>query len=233
MTILVAPSEPPELRALGDYSPLAERYGCDVLFLTEQGQMVGVQRKEIHDLVSSLGERLNRELAKAAPCDVRVLLIEGEWRWTANGESLAFGSKYGRVLDRRSYDGLIRSVQHLGYWVVTTDNLLHTVEWVTHAAAWFDRSEHTSLNVRGNGPRDMFGSRDHTYQRTWLWQSFEGIGAIQAKELDAYFNGIFPAAWAYSYEDWMKMAKPDGCKGIGVKRAQALWDAFQGQVVTT
>jgi ERCC4-type nuclease len=229
--MLVSAAEPPTLRALGQFSPLCEQYGADIMYLTTNGELVGVQRKEIHDLVSSLGERLNRELAKMAGLDVRVLLVEGEWRWTANGDALSLGS-YGRKFSRKSYDGLIRAVQHQGIWVATTDNLSHTAEWLVASEDWFNHRDHTSLSTRPKPPRDMFGTRDSAGWRLHWWQTFEGIGAVQAKELDAHFEGQIPTTWFYdggvmSHADWIM--RVTGCKGIGKKRAEVMWDALNGR----
>lgn len=229
MSLLVAPSEPPELRALGTYSPLCEQHGSDYLYLTEQGEMCGVQRKAIEDLVSSLGERLNRELAKMTPLDVRVVLIEGLWMWTSTGDSLALGKYGARSFNRKSYNGLVLSLQHEGFWVVTTDHISHTAEWLTQAGAWLDRRQHTSLSTRPKPPRNMFGTRDSAEWRLHFWQTFEGIGIIQAKELDAHFNGRLPATWGMTRDEWMVLAKsPEkgGCRGIGKERAQKMWDAL-------
>lgn len=224
MTILVSAQEPAALRAIGGFSPLCEQYGSDILFLTQQGEICGVQRKAISDLVNSLGERLNRELAKMAPCDIRILLVEGCWRWTQDGESLSL--RANSRFHRHNYDGLIRAVQHDGFWVVTTDDLSHTIEWCTHAEGWFDKSAHVSLGTRPKPPRDMFGGRDSAGWRLHFWQTFEGIGAVQAKELDAHFNGKLPFAISMSRDEWM--AESTRCKGVGTKRAETIWKAMMG-----
>lgn len=224
MTILVSAQEPAALRAIGGFSPLCEQYGSDVLFLTQQGEIIGVQRKAISDLVSSLGERLNRELAKMAPCDIRILLIEGAWRWTQEGESLSL--RAGSRFRRPNYDGLIRAVQHDGIWVVTTDDLSHTIEWCTHAEGWFDKSRHVSLSTRPKPPKDMFGTRDSEGSRLWWWQWFEGLGAVQAKELDAHFHGQIPAGWTLPRDEFL--AEVQQCRGIGKKRAEKMWTQLMG-----
>jgi len=76
----------------------------------------------------------------------------------------------------------------------------------------------------------MFGTRDSLGWRLHFWQTFEGIGAVQAKELDAHFGGNLPASW-WTYDMDEFVAEITQCKGIGKKRAETMWTALMGKGV--
>jgi len=63
--MLVAPTEPMTLKALGTVSLVPEDYGSDFLWASPVFGLVGVQRKEASDFVASVMDgRLDKELAQ-------------------------------------------------------------------------------------------------------------------------------------------------------------------------
>ena len=73
--MLISPSEPAAIRALGTTCDIPERHGCDVLFVAHGGYW-GVQRKELKDFVASVNDdRLGKD-ANVAPVN-RLRLGEG------------------------------------------------------------------------------------------------------------------------------------------------------------
>jgi ERCC4-type nuclease len=139
--MLCAPSEPPLLKALGTYSSQCEAWGCDFLLPTKEG-WVGVQRKEVSDLVASVrGDRFGRELSQIAdaPLVTAFLVVEGH--------TSRFGDVFDRLAtySRAEFHGLVLSVQSRGIWVVNTLDLEETADWLTRLPVWLAREEHSSL----------------------------------------------------------------------------------------
>src|SRR5688572_29969153 len=119
---MVSAAEPKSLQGLGTYSPLPEQYGCDFLIPCPVG-MVGVQRKEIHDLIASRGDgRLVRELAQMKQLDIAVLLVEGRLKWTSDGKLLSSRTSWTRP----QHLGLLFSVQSSGIWVNSATDIQDT-----------------------------------------------------------------------------------------------------------
>lgn len=214
MTILVSPAEPPNLRAIGETSGLPEQYGADFL-VTSSGGLVGIQRKEVRDLVASLrGDRIARELGQSTALVRCVLVVEGDWEWTRTGESRAVPGFL-----RAQYDGFCLSIQNHGWWILTSDSMAGTARLVQHVASWFQKGNHSSLHGRPNH-RGMWGTASNRDWAVHLLQSFDGIGVEQAGRIWDHFEGV-PLAWTVD-KDAM-MAVP----GIGPGRADKLMGALE------
>ena len=67
--LLVAPTEPPQLKKLGKVSSVPESYGLDYMFITHNSLISGVQRKQFPgDFTSSLNDgRLGKEIVQMGP----------------------------------------------------------------------------------------------------------------------------------------------------------------------
>lgn len=174
---------------------------------------MGVQRKEIGDLISSVRDgRLGRQLVAMKQLELTVLLLEGRPRWT-NGGSLLSHENWTRT----QHNGLIWSVQSRGVWVNTSDDLTDTIAWLSLFQKWLekDRSKGSSLETRPKG-RDEFGQeargRDFGIH---LLQSFPGVGREVAGNIVDHFKGV-PIAWTVTPEELK------GVKGIGKGRANQL-----------
>lgn len=211
--MLISPTEPASLRATGRVSLVPENYGCDILLFSKSYGPVGVQRKELSDLISSVRDgRLGRQLVAMKQLELTVLLLEGRPRWTNDGSLLSHGN-----WTRTQHNGLIWSVQSRGVWVNTSDDLTDTIAWLSLFQKWLekDRTKGSSLETRPKG-RDEFGKeargRDFGIH---LLQSFPGVGREVAGNVVDHFKGV-PLQWTVSAEELKQV------KGIGEGRAKQL-----------
>lgn len=219
MRPLVAPSEPAALKALGTVSSLPEKVGCDVLAWVA-GKKCGVQRKEVGDLLKSVGDgRLAKELAQmqAANVAARLLVVEGRVRWTGDGVMVG---QWGAEWTRAQWAGLLWSVQEMGAWVSFTDDVAGTVEEVQWFFAWCAR-EHRSLHTRP-GPGSMWGARATGEEwAQWALQGMPGVGPkLAARVMQAF--GRVPLRWDVGRDELLAV------EGMGPKKVDALWRLFNG-----
>jgi len=108
--IFVSPAEPSAIRTHFEVSSVCEQHGADFMFSSPHG-MIGVQRKEVRDLVASIrDDRIAREIGQSRQLAQLVLIVEGDWKWKRNNES-------GRVdgFTRQQFDGLMLSFQSHGW----------------------------------------------------------------------------------------------------------------------
>ena len=210
--MLVSPTEPEELKALGIVSSLPEEYGADFLWGTPHG-IVGVQRKAVPDLLASLSDgRLAVDLARLDSCDAAVLVMEGRTRWTADNRLI------DRAYRREAWEALLLSVQFsAGVPVVRTDSLSDTVFWLRCAVEWFSKETHRSLRTRPK-TTDSWGVYNFS---THMLQSFPGIGPELAERIVRHFGGV-PLRWTVTERELMSV------KGIGQERARAMIRALEG-----
>jgi ERCC4-type nuclease len=210
--MLIAPTEPGIIKALGTSSTMPEKYGADVLHLPGRG-IVGIQRKEVSDLVSSMRDgRFAKELAQMAALHRGLLLIEGAWYWAGDGQSAAV-----RGFTRDQYHGLCLSVQAQGFWIIETTDLGDTVRFLERFPAWASRQNHDSLLARPKAT-SRWGSPDSAEWGVHFWQSFDGISIKRAKALYAKLG--LPLAWTCTEDDLL------GVEGIGKVTAKKLWEAL-------
>ena len=203
----IAPTEPLELRALGETSSLPDVHGSDIAFAGPNG-LVGVQRKTLADLVASLRDgRLAEASARMRLLDVRVLLVEGEPRWSRTGHLLN-----ARVrISRDALRGVLLSAQQRGMWVITTASLGQTIDALVHLRSWIAKRRHTSFDTRPPTAAEL-GSR------AWgahLLQSFPLVGPVVAGAIWDHFGGV-PLHWSCTAEELA------GVRGVGPIRARQL-----------
>lgn len=207
MGLLISPTEPAELRALGDVSSAPEVYGADFLVI-EGGKVCGVQRKTIIDLIASLNDgRLHEDVLKLQILPVRVLVIEGPVE--VDSRHVKVGR---REFGRTSWWGLMLSVQQRGIWVVNTDSLNETATFLHHLGTWVEKDKHTSLDTRP-GPAGPWG---HARNMDWalhLLQGFAGMGPESAKSIYRHFGGV-PLRWTVGEKDLTRVP------GVGKTRAR-------------
>lgn len=166
---------------------LPEKYGADILFLSHLG-LVGIQRKEIDDLVSSIqvGGRLQEQLAKMNQLDVKILLVEGDPSWTTDG-----------VLQSRSHwtlahhNGTLWSVQSMGFWVGQTKSMTQTCAWLKMLEVWL-RKRHDSL-LRRPKVKPTWGDRDN---KDWSIGILSQLPGVSLKRAEAIFDKVgLPLVW--------------------------------------
>lgn len=213
--MLIAPSEPASLRTLGTYSPLPESLGCDFLVPCPSG-MVGIQRKEIHDLIASRADgRLARELAQMKQLDIAILLVEGRLRWTSDGVLSTSRSKW----TRSQHLGLLFSVQSGGVWINSSESIQESREYLLQLEKWFMKTTHKGLMTRPK-PQTIWGDRQDRDWAIHTIQSVDGVGPEMAGRIFDMYG--LPFTMTVSVEDLLKV------DGIGRKRAEKIVRAFNG-----
>lgn len=169
--MLISPSEPAELRAIGRTTMAPERYGADILWAQPGIGLVGVQRKEFPgDFLASVGSRLPTQLAKMARLDLAVLVLEGRGTWSTDGE-LAHG--WGQSYTRSQHRRYLCSVRARGIWVEQTESLADTIEFLGDLAAWAAKPKHHSLAQRDGPKRNGWG---RVSSKAWQIHLVQGIG---------------------------------------------------------
>lgn len=202
------------LRALGTSSQAPERFGADVLLTTKSYGAVGIQRKEVNDLIASIHDgRLQKELQQMKTLGLGVLLVEGTLRWTEDGQLLS--SSPWTV---SQHLGVMWSVQSRGFWIASTDHLRATCNYISTFTRWLAKSQTSSLNKRP-GATSVWGSVNSRDWALHLLQSFQGIGYDLATAIYDHF-GRLPLTWTVNELDLQQVP------GIGPKRAQNLIDAL-------
>lgn len=214
--MLVAPTEPPILKELGTVSLVPEEYGCDFLLTSPVWGLVGVQRKEVKDLIASVKDgRLAKELGQMQRLRTRLLIVEGQTRWTNDGVLL---SQYG-TWTQAQHHGTLWSVQLHGCWTSSTNSVSETSKLLSLFQGWTRKDRHSSLTTRPKTlVRDEWGGAGNREWGIHFWQSFRGIGPETAASL--YDSVGVPIEWTIGLEDLLQV------KGVGKVRAKELLRAF-------
>jgi len=185
--MLVSPAEPEPLRKLGTVSSVTEKYGADFIILSPLFGRVGVQRKEIRDLVASLHDgRVEREIWQQKGLDQAIWLIEGNLQWTQDGQSLL--SETRLTYTKTNHLGVILSLLSNGCWVLNSASLQDSIVLLSSLNRWLMKKKHTSLLRRPSASRQIAG--DLTDQRIHVMQGFNGFGYEKAKAVVEYFKGL-------------------------------------------
>lgn len=211
---LVAPTEPKPMHVLGKLSSLPERHGADVLLHVAGGVgWVGVQRKEMSDLVASVNDgRLAKEVQqmRAGFLSRAVLVVEGRPKWTLDGALVSGFTNW----TRDQHLALLFSVQAEGVWVGGTDDVAGTVSYVRALDGWLRKSKHTAL-VRRPGPVSMWGKPTNEDYARHLVMGLPNVGPELARRIVEKFG--IPFRWKVGVEDLMTV------EGIGKKKAESIW----------
>lgn len=213
--MFVSAAEPASLRTLGPYSPLPEQYGSDFLVVCPLG-LVGVQRKEVHDLIASRADgRLARELAQMKQLDVAILLVEGRLKWTSDGSLSTSHTQW----TRDQHLGLLFSIQSNGVWVNSSESLGDSREYLSRLEKWMMKDKHSGSMTRPK-PQTIWGNRTDKDWACHAIQSVDGVGPEVAARIFDKFG--LPFTMTVTVEDLLTV------DGIGKKRAEKIVRAFNG-----
>jgi len=220
--LLVAPTEPRPLKALGTSSLTTERNGVDFLWgVGGQGRgrgLWGVQRKEVRDLLASLADgRLSRELGQMGRLTQAVLLIEGRLTWTLDGQLAA--AHPGSSISRPAFRALLYSVQARGVWVEYADSLADTAEVLRGLHSRSHKGGASSLAGRPK-PTGLWGTATSRDWAVHVLTSFEGVGPGLAAAILDHF-GRLPLAWTVDAAELQQV------RGLGKVRAARMVEALR------
>jgi ERCC4-type nuclease len=218
--VLISPTEPALLKDIGRVSSQPERYGADFLWASRVG-LVGVQRKEINDLVSSLRDgRLAKEMGQWSNLDLAILVVEGKMQWSTEGYLLST-----RQFTKAQLLGVLFSVQMTGAWSLQTETLSDTALVVKSLETWLSKDRHGTLRTRPKA-QGVWGSADNREWGIHLLQSFSGIGSEVAGRIYDHFSGV-PMEFTCTEEELMDV------QGIGRLRAMKMIEALSGNLTTS
>jgi len=181
-------------------------YSADYWFMTHDYKKVGIERKSVADLLSSLGTRISDQLFKMVEhFDFNILLIEGSWRMM--GDKMMSP----RGIEQWGWStvwNFLQSWQDKGVTLQLTTSEGHTIRRLNELYAYYQRPSHTGgLNRRTVGD-----------SRLLAFQS-GGIGPKLGQAILGKFGTLRIAANA-SIEDFLTIEK------IGQKKAEALYNYF-------
>lgn len=215
--MLVSSTERPPITSLGPTSQRPEKYGADILIASQLG-IIGVQRKEVADFVASVQDgRLAKEVQQLQHCDIAVIIIEGDWAWSLDGEWM---NNYARFT-QNAYESMLMSLQSSGIWVRTAYNANETVRVCKGIEAWANKPTHNSLLTRPK-PQGSWGAVGHRAYQVHLLQGIEGIGPELAGRIIDHFGGV-PLMWACTREQLLEVP------GLGKKKVDTMVAALEGE----
>ncbi len=220
---MVSPTErSSSVTELGMYSSLPELYGADILFTTFTTKLlVGVQRKEISDLIASLQDgRLGKEVAQLQQCDVKLLIVEGKQRWSNEGILLNV-YKNMKSFNKLQYRNALFSVRLRGVWVIESEDATDTAKICRQLDKFLDKDTHGSLLSRVSPKGDSWGRKGNRDWGIHVWTSFPGIGTTIAQDL--YDKVGLPFKLTVTREELMEI------KGMGKVRVDNLMKVLEGK----
>lgn len=191
---LIAPTEPPNLRAIGQVSMVTEHHGCDIIGVSTTA-IVGFQRKTPEDFLSSLSDgRLAKQIGQIHSSSIlnhAILILEGAFHWTSDGQLL---SSYNNGFQRSHLTNLLLQLQIQGLLLVTTDGLTDTISTVNSVMNSLSKTIHTSLLRRPKQSLTSWGTKNSSNYAQHILQSFDGIGPTTALAMFTTFGRI-PLKW--------------------------------------
>jgi ERCC4-type nuclease len=215
--MLVSPTEPILLRALGKTSLVPESYGCDFLFTSTEFGLVGIQRKELSDFVASVKDgRLSKELGQMKRLGLSLLVLEGRASWTNDG----FATWTPTQWTMSQHLGTMWSVQLSGCWIASSLTVTETSTLISAFTRWTAKPRHIALESRPSPAKDEWGKAGNREWAMHLLQGFKGVGPVQAAAIYDHFGSSVPLMWTTTIFDLMDVP------GIGQKRAEALWESL-------
>lgn len=122
-------------------------FTADYWFFTNDYKKVGIERKTIDDLVTSLGERLGRQLENMLDhYQISILLIEGSWRNISGKLITGQGSNQWGWATIWNY---LRTWQDRGITLELTSDIEHTIVRLNELYAYYQKEYHSSTYNKG------------------------------------------------------------------------------------
>jgi ERCC4-type nuclease len=214
--MLVSPAERPPFNTLGDVSSVPEMYGSDFLIHSPVFGLVGVQRKELSDLVASLSDdRLSREVFQMKECDVGIWLLEGVPSWSSEGQLMSSRVQF----TQSQLEGLTFSLMSQGFWILSSASVQDSMRLLSVLEKWLQKTSHSTLNRRSSA-KGVFGAPDKREQQIHFLMGLPGVGYDRS------------SAILDTFPDFPVQLKPGvnlaSVPGIGKKIAQRIEEFFNG-----
>lgn len=194
----------------------------------DQEISVGIERKRIHDLLSSMesGRLVGHQIpGMLEEYDRSYVLVEGLWRpdddrrlvvYKGKGFSpIQHGSRRYGTKDIHSFLTSIREM--FGIWVITTGSSSHTAAWIDDLHYWYNKKKHRTGEVMVANPAPALGvgfRRPTTLARMLV--GLDGVGGRKALDLANRF-GSMEELMSASPSDIMEV------EGIGETIAEGIW----------
>ena len=181
---------------------------ADFGFFTADNRSVGIERKTVSDLASSIIGRLPLQFYKQLEdYEINILLIEGRWGMQVN-RIVAAGQMFNITWE--AVWNFIRTWQDRGITVELTLDTGHTVQRIEELYQYYQKQEHT-------GGID----RKTTGDSRLIALQCPGIGPKLAAAILARYGTIQFVA----NTDYVQLAKD--IPGLGMKKAMALYNHFR------
>lgn len=188
----------------------------DFLIHSKVWGVVGIQRKELSDLVASVRDgRLQKELAQMKALPLAAFLIEGKEQWTNDGLAM-----WSSSWTRSQHLGTLWGIQSRGFWLAYSQDLTQTIAWLSAFEKWLAKERHVSLAVRpGQRASSVWGTSASEDYALHFLQGIPGVGIDIAKKIYDRFG--VPIAWTITDLDLQQIP------GIGQKKAAAIISALK------
>lgn len=181
-------------------------YAGDYWFFSHDYKKIGIERKAVSDLLSSIGDKLSRQLDSVLETyDIRILLIEGGWHKVTPSDKIISG----RGIEYYTWSmvwNYLRRWQDKGFTIELTVNEGHTIQRLNELYALYQKPY--SLSGR---------SREFTDDRVLALPSGcrgkSGLSVLQAL-------GSLKNIGNASVEQLLEV------EGIGNRRAQLIFNHF-------
>lgn len=202
--------------------------GADFAFLgngPEGEVMVGIERKTISDLTDSIykGRLGGLQVYKMVDTyQVRVVVVEGEWRVNKMGEIVRPWAGGKAAYNRNGmhqpsysqvYGFLLTLANQAGFQLWRTQSTLETAWTVAESYRWWKKpwSEHKSLQVFPPVPWDFKMWDRPSKFRQQIQLMHESLGWKRTKYIEDHFKKLGPLVRA-SEDEWDRIAAPKGQK---------------------
>ncbi len=184
----------------------------DYMFLTGDFKRLGITRKRVDDLVSSIGDRFSKQLDEMLDeYDICYLLLEGSWKLVNPNNNIITGHGVSYVSWDMAWD-YINRWQDKGFRIAITVNEAHTVQRLNRMFAKYQ--QHYSMSAK---------SSDYTDDRILAFPS--GCRGKTAEHCLEKFGSLLRVALATT-DELMTIEK------IGQKKANLIRSHFnRGTVV--
>lgn len=188
----------------------------DFAFIHDGGWW-GVQRKEIKDFVASVNDgRLAMEVKQMAALEQGVVVVEGNVRWTLDGQLV--GDSYGSTWDRQRHTSMLLSLQREDVWVMGSSDTTDTARLILDFERWVKKADHSSLKKRA-GMVSPWGTRENRDYQIHLVMGLPGVGWELAERIVKTIG--MPFGCRVTREELLQV------EGVGVKKADGILAALE------